>query len=509
MSNLLFDTLLDQMPGEAVFIELADGKCWSYSDILNETARVANALVSMGVQPGDRVAAQVDKSVSVVALYLGVIRAGAVFLPLNTAYTASEVEYFITDAEPALLVCRPADEAVLGPIAESAATRLETLDSSGDAGSWPGLVNTCSSQFENVARGDHDLAAILYTSGTTGRAKGAMLTHLNLASNALTLADLWQFSSDDVLLHALPIFHTHGLFVAINITLVARASILFLPRFDVDEVVSIMPRTTVLMGVPTFYTRLLDNPKFTAEQAKSMRLFVSGSAPLLAETHQAFYDRTGKAILERYGMTETNMNTSNPYNGDRRAGTVGFPLPDVNIRITNPETGIGLANGEIGMLEVKGPNLFKGYWRMKQKTAEDFRQDGYFITGDLAMIDAQNYVVIVGRGKDLIISGGYNVYPKEVELEIDALPGIVESAVIGLPHRDFGEAVTAVVVTEQGNAISEQVIRTEISKRLASYKQPRRILFVARLPRNSMAKVQKNLLREEYKDTYTTQSTSV
>jgi len=509
MSNLLFDILFDQKPVDRVFIELVDGRQWRYREFMDETARVANALVSLGIKPGDRVAAQVDKSVSVIALYIGVIRAGAVFLPLNTAYTASEVEYFITDAEPALLVCRPAAEALLGPIAASAKTRLETLDSSGDMGSWPELVGKCDRQFENVSRRDHDLAAILYTSGTTGRAKGAMLTHLNLASNASTLADLWQFSSDDVLLHALPIFHTHGLFVAINVTLVARASILFLPRFDVDQIVSVMPRATVLMGVPTFYTRLLDNPEFTLQRAQNMRLFVSGSAPLLKETHQAFYARTGKAILERYGMTETNMNTSNPYNGDRRAGTVGFPLPDIDIRITNPETGIELTNGEIGMLEVKGPNLFKGYWRMKQKTAEDFRADGYFITGDLAMIDAQNYVVIVGRSKDLIISGGYNVYPKEVELEIDALPGIVESAVIGLPHHDFGEAVTAMVVTEQDNAISEQQIMTEISTRLATYKQPRRIIFVARLPRNSMAKVQKNLLREEYKDTYSSQSTDV
>jgi len=331
-----------------------------------------------------------------------------------------------------------------------------------------------------------------------------MLSHLSLASNAVTLADLWQFSRDDVLLHALPIFHTHGLFVAINITLVAGSSLLFLPRFDTDEIVSMMPRSTVLMGVPTFYTRLLDYPDFTSEQAQNMRLFVSGSAPLLEETHRAFHRRTGKAILERYGMTETNMNTSNPYHGDRRAGTVGLPLPDVDIRITDPESGIELANGEIGVLEVKGPNIFKGYWRMEEKTGEDFRADGYFITGDLAMIDKQNYIVIVGRGKDLIISGGYNVYPKEVELEIDALPGIVESAVIGLPHRDFGEAVTAVVVTEQDNAISEQDIMTEIGNRLASYKQPKRIIFVARLPRNSMAKVQKNLLREEYRDTYVT-----
>jgi len=488
MINHLFDTLFDQKPGGAVFIELADGTRWNYGDILSETARVANALVSLGIQPGDRIAAQVDKSVSTVALYLGTIRAGAVFLPLNTAYTAPEVEYFINDAEPALLVCRPIAETALRPIAASAATRLETLDSSGNAGSWPDLVNTCAGEFDSVARDRHDLAGILYTSGTTGRAKGAMITHLNLASNALTLADIWRFTSDDVLLHALPI------------TLIAGGSLLFLPRFDADEVVSVMPRASVMMGVPTFYTRLLDNSSFTAEQAQGMRLFVSGSAPLLEETHIAFHARTGKAILERYGMTETNMNTSNPYAGDRRAGTVGLPLPGVDIRITDPESAVELANGEIGMLEVKGPNIFKGYWRMPEKTAGEFRKDGFFITGDLARIDEQGYIVIVGRDKDF---GGYNVYPKEVELEIDALPGIVESAVIGLPHNDFGEAVTALVVAAQGNATNEQDIMTEISKRLASYKQPKRIFFVDQLPRNSMGKVQKNLLRDEYKNTYT------
>jgi len=506
MINHLFDTLFDQKPGGAVFIELADGTRWNYGDILSETARVANALVSLGIQPGDRIAAQVDKSVSAIALYLGTIRAGAVFLPLNTAYTAPEVEYFINDAEPALLVCRPAAETALRPIAASAATRLETLDSSGNAGSWSELVNRCAGEFDSVARDSHDLAGILYTSGTTGRAKGAMITHLNLATNALTLADIWRFTSDDVLLHALPIFHTHGLFVAINTTLIAGGSLLFLPRFDADEVVSVMPRASVMMGVPTFYTRLLDNSSFTAEQAQGMRLFVSGSAPLLEETHIAFHARTGKAILERYGMTETNMNTSNPYAGNRRAGTVGLPLPGVDIRITDPESAVELPNGEIGMLEVKGPNIFKGYWRMPEKTAEEFRKGGFFITGDLAMIDDQGYVVIVGRDKDLIISGGYNVYPKEVELEIDALPGIVESAVIGLPHNDFGEAVTAVVVARQDNAINQQDIMVEISKRLAGYKQPRRIFFADHLPRNSMGKVQKNLLRDEYKDTYATRS---
>jgi malonyl-CoA/methylmalonyl-CoA synthetase len=503
MNNLLFDTLFDQKPGAAVFIELADGVRWSYDDFLDETARVANALLTLGIQPGDRVAAQVDKSVSAIALYLGTIRTGAVFLPLNTAYTAPEVEYFLSDAEPALLVCRPAAEAALRPIAASTATRLETLDGDDNSGSWSKLLSAAADEFDTIPRAAHDLAALLYTSGTTGRAKGAMITHLNLTSNALTLADIWHFSSDDVLLHVLPIFHTHGLFVAINTTLIAGASLLFLPRFDADQVVAILPRASVMMGVPTFYTRLLDNSNFTAKQTRGMRLFVSGSAPLLEETHRAFQQRTGQAILERYGMTETNMNTSNPYEGDRRAGTVGFPLPQVDIRITDPESAIELNNGEIGMLEVKGPNIFKGYWRMAEKTAEEIREDGYFVTGDLARIDQQGYVVIVGRDKDLIISGGYNVYPKEVELEIDALPEIVESAVIGLPHNDFGECVTAVVVAEQGYATSEENIVAEINTRLARYKQPKRIFFVDELPRNSMGKVQKNLLRDEYRDTYT------
>ena len=502
MSNHLFDILFDQKPGQAVFIELTDGRRWSYDDILSETARVANALVAAGVQPGDRVAAQIDKSVSAIALYLGTIRAGAVFLPLNTAYTAVEVEYFINDAEPTVFVGRSSTETALRPIAEGNGARFETL-SVDDSGSWSQLVMDSSREFKTVSRDEHDLAGLLYTSGTTGRAKGAMISHLNLASNAKTLADIWHFTSDDVLLHALPIFHTHGLFVAINTTLIAGASMLFLPRFEADQVVSVMPRASVMMGVPTFYTRLLNKTNFTAEQAKNMRLFVSGSAPLLEETHNAFRARTGKSILERYGMTETNMNTSNPYEGDRRAGTVGFPLPGVEIRITDTDSGIELANGEIGILEVRGPNIFQGYWRMPEKTAEEFRQDDFFITGDLARIDDQGYVVIVGRDKDLIISGGYNVYPKEVELEIDALPGIVESAVIGLPHDDFGEAVSAVVVAEQDRSISEKNIVAEISNRLASYKQPKRIFFVDQLPRNSMGKVQKNLLRDEYKKTYT------
>jgi len=502
MDNHLFDTLFSGISPDNLFIQLPEGNRYSYGDILQETAKVANALVAAGVNPGDRVAAQIDKSVSAIALYLGTVRAGAVFLPLNTAYTANEIEYFVSDAEPALLVCRPVVESALRPIAEKANFRLETLDTNGNGGSWAKMVEAGATIYDTIERGKDDLVAILYTSGTTGRAKGAMVTHDNLASNARTLGKLWQFTGNDVLLHALPIFHTHGLFVATNTVLVTGGSMLFMARFDVEQVISLLPDATVMMGVPTFYTRLLDHAEFTNQLTRNMRLFISGSAPLLEETHTAFRERTGMAILERYGMTETNMNTSNPYDGDRRAGTVGYPLPGVTIRVTDPDNGMRLPQGEIGMLEVRGPNVFKGYWRMPEKTAEDFRADGYFITGDLGKYDDQGYVIIVGRGKDLIISGGFNVYPKEVEIEIDLLPGVIESAVIGVPHPDFGEGVTAVVVAQQDNTLDEIGIKMQLAEKLARFKQPKRIFFCDALPRNSMGKVQKNLLREQYKDVY-------
>ncbi|HRJ69014.1 MAG TPA: AMP-binding protein, partial [Beijerinckiaceae bacterium] len=357
-------------------------------------------------------------------------------------------------------------------------------------------------QVEDAERGPDDLAAILYTSGTTGRSKGAMLSHANLASNSLTLKEYWRFTDRDVLIHALPIYHTHGLFVATNVTLMAGATMLFFARFDPNQIMAAMPRATAMMGVPTFYTRLLQHPGLTKEATGGMRLFVSGSAPLLAETHREWQARTGHAILERYGMTETNMNTSNPYEGDRRAGTVGFPLPDVALRIADPETGAVLKQGEIGMIEVKGPNVFKGYWRMPEKTAAEFRGDGFFITGDLGMIDERGYVSIVGRGKDLVITGGFNVYPKEVEAEIDGMPGVIESAVIGIPHPDFGEGVTAVVVRQKGSALDETEILGRLSERLAKFKQPKRIIFMDDLPRNTMGKVQKAVLREQFKSLY-------
>ncbi|MCX7341137.1 MAG: malonyl-CoA synthase [Hyphomicrobiales bacterium] len=500
MPNHLFDAIRARMPApHRPFIIHPDGRILSYGGLDALSAQMAGALVAAGVRPGDRVAAQVEKSASALMLYLGCVRAGAVFLPLNSAYTLAELDYFIGDAEPALIVCDPGKREGLAAIARGAA--VETLDAAGE-GSLLQKASASASAFADIDRGSDDLAAILYTSGTTGRSKGAMLSHDNLASNARTLVDCWRFMPSDVLLHALPIFHTHGLFVATNVTLMAGSSMIFLPRFDPNQIMALMPRATCMMGVPTFYVRLLDHPGLTKAATAHMRLFVSGSAPLLADTHRAWSDRTGHAILERYGMTETNMNTSNPYDGDRVAGTVGFPLPGVAARVTDPETGKPLPADVIGMIEVKGPNVFKGYWRNPEKTAAEFRPDGFFITGDLGKIDARGYVHIVGRGKDLIISGGYNVYPKEVESEIDAMPGVVESAVIGLPHKDFGEGVTAVVVVAKGAALDEAAIIAALEARLARFKQPKRIFIVDDLPRNTMGKVQKNVLREMYRETF-------
>lgn len=504
MGNHLFDLIKARMPAPtAPFAILDDGRTYSYADMVAVSARFANALASLGVKPGDRVAVQVEKSIEALMLYLGTVRAGAIFLPLNTAYTPAEVEYFLGDAEPAVFVCDPAKAEALKPFADKAGAKLETLGVG--AGSLLDKANAASGEFTDVARGADDLAAILYTSGTTGRSKGAMLSHDNLASNALSLVDYWRFTKDDVLLHALPIFHTHGLFVATNTILLAGASMILLPKFDPEQVFKYLPRATSMMGVPTFYVRLLQDVRLSKEAVKHMRLFVSGSAPLLAETHREWRERTGHAILERYGMTETNMNTSNPYDGERVAGTVGFPLPGVLARVTDPESGEELARDEIGMIEVKGPNVFKGYWRNPEKTKAEFRPDGFFITGDLGKIDPAGYVHIVGRGKDLIITGGYNVYPKEVEAEIDEMPGVIESAVIGCPHPDFGEGVTAVVVAKAGADISAAGIAKALEQRLAKFKQPKQVFVVADLPRNTMGKVQKNLLREQYKDIYAKQ----
>jgi malonyl-CoA/methylmalonyl-CoA synthetase len=502
MSNHLFDALAGPAAArDRTAIELADGKRVSYGELFDLVERLASHLARRGVVPGDRVAVQVEKSWQNLALYLACVRAGAVFLPLNTAYLLAEIEYFLGDAEPRFVVCRPESEkSVRALCQEPGEITVESLGTHGD-----GSLLKAAADAPIVApaeRGPNDLAAILYTSGTTGRSKGAMLTHENLLSNARVLKDYWRFSDKDVLLHALPIFHTHGLFVACNVLLLAGASMIFLSRFDAAEIMRLMPKATSMMAVPTFYVRLLEQPEFSRESTKHMRLFTSGSAPLLAETHQAFFDRTGHAILERYGMTETNMNTSNPYDGDRVPGTVGLPLPGVDIRVVDAETGALLPQGEVGVLEVRGPNVFPGYWRMPEKTKAEFRPDGFFITGDVAKIDERGYVHIVGRAKDLVITGGYNVYPKEVETELDAIPGIAESAVIGLPHPDFGEGVTAVVVPAKGAMLSEDEVIGALSERLAKFKQPKRVFFVDELPRNAMGKVQKNVLRETYARTF-------
>jgi malonyl-CoA/methylmalonyl-CoA synthetase len=443
---------------------------------------------------------QVDKSPEAMLLCLACFRRGAVYLPLNPAHTAAEIDYFLTDAEPTLFICRPEalDQHRAAP---SQGLAVESLGRHGD-GTLLDRASALPPAGNGPPAAPDDLAAILYTSGTTGRSKGAMMTHDNLVSNCRALIDAWRFVAEDRLVHALPIFHTHGLFVAGNMSVATGATMIFLDAFDTDAVLDALRDATVLMGVPTFYTRLLQSDRLTRDAVARVRLFVSGSAPLLAETHAAFTARTGQAILERYGMTETGMITSNPYDGERRPGTVGFPLPGVTIRVTDRETGAALPDGEVGVIEVQGPNVFRGYWRMSDKTAAEFRPDGYFITGDLARIDADGYTHIVGRAKDLVISGGNNVYPKEVEQALDALEGVLESAVIGLPHPDLGEAVTAIVVLRPGAKPAEDGLRAGLTDTLARYKQPRRILFAEALPRNVMGKVQKAALRERHATLY-------
>ncbi|MBL4811328.1 MAG: malonyl-CoA synthase [Rhodobacteraceae bacterium] len=498
MANLLFDALFGRHIGkDTPFLLLPDRGDITHNAFLQLAGRYAHALTELGLKPGDRVCVQIDKSPEALAVYAACVQAGLVFLPLNPGYTASEVSYFLQDSGAGLFLCPDANAAGLKPVTEA---QLETLNADG-SGSFADRAAKLPATFETVARAGNDLAALLYTSGTTGRSKGAMLTHENLLSNTQTLIEEWHFSSGDILIHALPIFHTHGLFVATNVTLLAGGAALFLAKFDLDAIIAAMPRATVLMGVPTFYTRLLSDPRFTRELTAQMRLFISGSAPLLTETHQDFEALTGHRILERYGMTETNMNTSNPYSGERRAGTVGHPLPGVELKITDPESGAALAQGEIGSIEVRGPNVFVGYWQMPEKTAQELRQDGFFITGDLGKIDADGYVHIIGRGKDMIISGGHNIYPKEVELVLDAQPGMLESAVIGVPDDDLGEAVVAVLVAKDrgGAGLDIAAIKVAIAPLMARYKQPRLYVVATALPRNTMGKVQKNLLRAEHK----------
>ncbi len=496
MPNMLFDALFAPLAGrDTPFLILPDGRTISGDAFLRLAARQAHALAATGVVPGDRIAVQVAKTPEALAGYAASVALGAVFLPLNPAYTADEVDYFLGNATPRVLLCDGAHEAGLASVAAQHGALILTLNADGSGG----LTDAAAGQHQVITpadRGPDDLAALLYTSGTTGRSKGAMLTHRNLLSNAKMLADLWRFTDRDVLLHALPIFHTHGLFVASNISLITGGAMIFLPGFDLVTVLRLLPQATTMMGVPTFYIRLLDDPHFTRDHIAHMRLFVSGSAPLLSETHQTFAARTGHRILERYGMTETNMNTSNPYDGERRAGTVGLPLPGVEVRIT--EAGAGVAQGDVGAIEVRGPNVFAGYWQMPEKTREELRDDGFFLTGDLGRLDADGYLEIVGRSKDLIITGGFNVYPKEVELLLDDVPGVLESAVIGLPHPDFGEAVFAVLVAQPGVALDTDAALAAIRDRLARYKQPKAAVVLADLPRNTMGKVQKNQLRASY-----------
>jgi len=498
MTNILFDALLGtHSSNPAPLLETNDGAILSYADFVTLVAKTANALVSAGLKPGDRVVVQAPKLAETLALYGATLQAGGVYLPLNTSYTADEMQYFIGDATPTVIVCETASVNALSPVAETCGARILTLDPGG-RGSLTEQVTNASDTFQTVPRGPEDLAALLYTSGTTGRSKGAMLTHRNILSNAEVLTDLWQITNQDRLIHALPIFHTHGLFVAMNTAILAGAQVRLMQKFDVDTVLSSLPKATLMMGVPTFYTRLLSDPRFTKQACANMRLFTSGSAPLLAETHSEFEQRTGHRILERYGMTETNMNTSNPYSGERRAGTVGFPLPGTEVRITAPNSSETVPDGEVGIIEVRGPNVFAGYWSMPEKTAEELREDGFFITDDLGMVDSGGYVHIVGRQKDLIISGGYNIYPKEIEAVLNDIEGVEETAAFGVPHADFGEAVVAAVVLESGAEVPESVFADTVAKKLARFKHPRRYELLSELPRNTMGKVQKNLLRDRF-----------
>ena len=492
----LANAFVDQMRAgrDRELLTTTNGDSYTYGDAEAASARIASALVDQGVQAGDRVTVQVEKSPMALFLYLACLRGGFVFHPLNTGYTSSELAFFLADAEPALVVCRPNDQQLMSELAPTA--RILTLDNDG-SGSLADHSVSQSPDFPDLDRSANDLAALLYSSGTTGVPKGIMLTHRNLLSNAQTLVQAWQFSPADRLLHALPIFHVHGLFVAIGCVLLSGASMRWLPKFETQQVLNHLPECSVMMGVPTYYTRMLSSEQLNTDTCQTMRLFISGSAPLLSETFIAFEDRTGHCILERYGMTETNMNTSNPLNGERIPGTVGQALPGVEVRVMDDE-GILTPAGDIGNLQVKGENVFAGYWNLPDKTAEDFTSDGYFCTGDLARIDENAYVTIVGRSKDLIISGGLNIYPKEVESILDDLHDVNESAVIGVPHPDFGETVVAVIVPEAGATPGADAIDSEVRKLLAGFKCPRKYIFAEELPRNTMAKVQKAELRSQY-----------
>lgn len=501
MGNNLYMLMADsaQKAGELPFLVESDRARLTYAQLDAATARYSQALAAAGAKPGDRIVVQVEKSVENVLLYLAALRAGLIYVPLNTAYTPAELAYFINDAEPSVFISDPAKAEALSTVADN--MRCLTLDAHGQGTLADAVAAVPPMRFETIGRRPDDLAAILYTSGTTGRSKGAMLSHGNLSSNALVLKEYWRWRPGDVLIHALPIYHVHGLFVALHGALLNGSTVLFHKGFDADKVLADFAAATILMGVPTFYVRLAAHPGLTREACAKMRLFISGSAPLLESTFEEFATKSGHAILERYGMTEAGMITSNPYDGARIPGTVGYPLPGVSARVCD-ERGVEMQCGEPGVLEIKGPNLFKGYWRNPEKTAEEMRPNGYFITGDVATMADDGRVSIVGRAKDLIIAGGLNIYPKEIELAIDAVPGVAESAVIGVPHADLGEAVVAVVTRHAGSDLDEPAVLAAIAEKLARFKQPRRIVFVDTLPRNQMGKVQKAALRDRYKDLF-------
>ena len=492
MTDNLYSLLQDRFLAASAKPSLidADGHGPTYGQLDDLSARFASVLRSYGVEAGDRIVVQVDKSVGAMALYLGCLRVGAIFVPLNTAYTAAEVDYFLGDSEPRLFVTRS--------LRDAAADHVLVMGTTPDSPLWAEAL-AAQPDTAIAPRTASDIAAILYTSGTTGRSKGAMLSHGNLTSNAQELNRLWGFTPEDVLLHALPVFHVHGLFIALHTAFLSAATTIFVPSFDAAQIKALLPKATVLMGVPTFYTRLLALPDFGAQDCGSVRLFISGSAPMLAETHRQFEARTGQIVLERYGMTEAGIITSNPLDGERVAGTVGYPLPGVDLRIAD-EQGQPLPHDTPGVIEIKGPNVFGGYWRMPEKTAQEFRDGGWFITGDVAVQSPDGRVTIVGRAKDLIISGGYNIYPKEIESVLDAVAGVAETAVIGVPDPDFGESVVALVVAEKTVAPSLADLEACVREQLARFKHPRKIILVEDLPRNAMGKVQKNLLRDLYRD---------
>ena len=496
----LIESRLSAQP-EKICLNCDGGPAIRNAELLEQTARISHYIRNEGIEPGERLVVQVPKSATAVALYLACLRSGVIYIPLNTSYTAEEVSYFLGDATPRLFVCDPAKQNDLRGVADQHQASLLTLDAEGQ-GSLTDSLEGVAADSAIAEMSDDDIAVILYTSGTTGRSKGAMLSHRNLASNALHLVDIWGFSDRDVLLHALPIYHVHGLFVALHCALLSNVTMNFLAGFDAQKIVDYLPQSTVLMGVPTFYTRLLKHPDFDKAACSTIRLFISGSAPLLAETFEQFETVTGHRILERYGMTETGMLVSNPLDGERVAGTVGFPLPEVKTRIVDDQRQ-PVPAGEVGILEVRGPNVFQGYWKMPEKTAEEFREDGYFITGDLASQNEDGRITLVGRNKDMIISGGLNIYPIEIENCINDLDGVVESAVIGVPHEDFGEGVVAVIVNEQTGGVSEEQVMDALSGQIARFKQPKKIVFKDSLPRNSMGKVQKNVLRDQYKNILT------